>query len=64
MKNETNSVDDTASTTAAQPDSTATEDDGNSDFANNPVEDDSGSGRKLMSVAARFVSASLRVFGI
>lgn len=29
----------------------------------NPV-DDSGGGRKLASVAARFVSAALRVFGI
>ena len=65
VKNETNSVDDTAITTAAptQPDSTAAED-GGSDSANNPVEDDSGSGRQLMPVAARFVSAALRVFGI
>lgn len=31
----------------------------------NPTEDDtSGTGRKLASVAARFVSATLRVFGI
>ena len=64
VKNETNYVDETATTTPVQPDSTATEDDGNSDVANNPVEDDSGSERQLMSVAARFVSAALRVFGI
>ena len=63
VKNETNYADDTATTTPVQPDSTAAEDGGNSDGAN-PVEDDSGSGRKLASVAARFVSAALRVFGI
>ena len=61
VKNETNYVDET--TTTAQPDSTAAEDAG-SDGANPIVEDDSGSGRQLVSVAARFVSAALRVFGI
>ena len=62
VKNETNYVDET--TAPAQPDSPAEEDDG-SNVANNPVaEDDSGSGRQLMSVGARFVSAALRVFGI
>ena len=64
VKNETNYVDDTAPTTPAQSDSTAMEDGGNSDGANPVEEDDSGSGRKLVSVAARFVSAALRVFGI
>ena len=59
VKNET-SVDET--TTPAQPDSTVMEDDG-SDGADPVVIDDSGSGRKLASVAARFVSAALRVFG-
>ena len=61
VKNETNYVDETAA--PAQPDSTAVEDAG-SDGANPIVEDDSGSGRQLVSVAARFVSAALRVFGI
>ena len=61
VKNETNSADDTATTTPVQPDSTA--EDGGSGGVN-PVEDDSGSGRQLVSVAARFVSAALRVFGI
>ena len=58
VKNETNYVDDTAATsnTPVESDSTAVEDP--------VVEDDSGSGRKLASVAARFVSAALRVFGI
>ena len=59
VKNET-SVDET--TTPVQPGSTAAEGDG-SDGAT-PVEDDSASGRKLASVAARFVSAALHVFGI
>ena len=59
VKNETNYVDET--TAPAEPDSTA--EDGGSDSVN-PVEDDSGSGRQLVSVAARFVSAALRVFGI
>ena len=40
------------------------EDDGEADDANPVVEDDFGSGRQLVSVAARFVSAALRVFGI
>ena len=62
VKNETNYADDTETTAPAQPDSTA-EEGGNSDGAN-PVEDDSASGRQLVSVAARFVSAALRVFGI
>jgi hypothetical protein len=61
VKNETNYVDET--TAPAQPDNTAAED-GGSDAANPVVEDDSGSGRQLVSVAARFVSAALRVFGI
>ena len=64
VKNETNSADDTATAaTPAQPDGTAAEDGSNSNGAN-PVEDDSGSGRQLVSVASRFVSAALRVFGI
>ena len=58
VKNETNSVDET--TAPAQPESTAAEDDGSDPV----VIDDSGSGRKLASVGARFVSAALRVFGI
>ena len=63
VKNETNSADET--TAPAEPDdSTAAEDDGNSDGANPVVEEDSGSGRQLVSVAARFVLAALRVFGI
>ena len=61
VKNETNSVDETT-TVPAQPDSTV--EDGGSSNGANPVEEDSGSGRKLVSVAARFVSAALRVFGI
>ena len=62
VKNETNYVDGTAPTTPVESDSTV---DG-SDAANPVVEDDSdsGSGRQLASVAARFVSAALRVFGI
>ena len=62
VKNETNYVDGTAPTTPVESDGTA---DG-SDAANPVVEDDSdsGSGRQLVSVAARFVSAALRVFGI
>ena len=59
VKNETNSADDT---TPAQPDGIAEH--GGSDGANSTVEDGSGSGRKLVSVAARFVLAALRVFGI
>ena len=51
VKDETNYVDDTAPTTPVQSASTAAEDGGES-------------GRKLVSVAARFVSATLRVFGI
>ena len=63
VKNETNYGDATAA--PVQPDSTAAEDGSNSNANGaNPVEDDSGSGRKLVSVAARFVSAALRVFGI
>ena len=64
VKNETNSADDTANAAPApvQPDS-PTEEGDNSDGAN-PVEDDSGSGRQLVSVGARLVSAALRVFGI
>ena len=59
VKNETDSTGET--TTPAQPD---TEEDGSTDAANPVEEEDSASGRKLTSVAARFVSASLRVFGI
>jgi len=41
------------------------EDEGTTDDASDPIEDDSSSGRKLASsVAARFVSAALRIFGI
>ena len=67
VKNETNYTDGTTpttSTTPAQPDSTTVEDGGSSEDAANPAVDDSGSGRQLASVAARFVSATLRVFGI
>ena len=63
VKNETNYVDGNG-TTPAQPDSTAADDGGNSDVANPVMDDDSGSGRQLVSVAARFVSAALCVFGI
>ena len=53
VKNETNSA------TPAQPDRPV------DDVGSDPVViDDSGSGRQLMSVGARFVSAALRVFGI
>jgi hypothetical protein len=62
VKNETNYVDGT--TSPAQPNSTAVEDGGSTDAANPAVEDDSAGGRQLASVAARFVSAALRVFGI
>ena len=62
VKNETNYVDETAA--PDQPDSTAAEEDSNADAANPAVEDDSAGGRQLASVAARFVSAALRVFGI
>ena len=56
VKNETNYVDDTA-TAPVEPDSSA----GDGNEGANPVEDDgSGSGRKLVSVAARFVSAALQ----
>ena len=59
VKNETNSAGETMS--PAQPD---TEEYVGTD-ASAPTEvDDSASGRKLASVAARFVSAALRVFGI
>ncbi len=53
-QNETDSTDET--TAPAEP---STAEDGDTD----PI-DDSASGRKLASVAARFVSAALRVFGI
>ncbi len=59
VKDETDSAGETMA--PAQPD---TEEDGGTDPAT-PIEDDSaGNGRKLASVAARFVSAGLRVFGI
>ena len=64
VKNETNYVDETTAPAPAQPDSTAAEEDSGSDAANPVVEEDSGSGRQLVSVGARFVSAALRVFGI
>ena len=57
VKNETISADETATTPPVQPDD-------NGDNATPVVEEDSGSGRQLVSVAARFVSAALRVFGI
>ncbi len=60
VKNETNYVDET--TAPAEPDSS--EDDGGIDAANPVGDDPSGSGRKLASVASRFVSAALRIFGI
>ena len=63
VKNETNYADDTATATSVESDGTDAQDDGGSD-GEYPVEDDSGSGRQLVSVAARFVSAALRVFGI
>ena len=65
VKNETNYVDETATTTPVESDSTAVED-GGSDAANPVVQDDSdsGSGRQLVSVATRFVSAALRVLAI
>ncbi len=57
VKNATDSSTD-ETTAPAEPD---TKEDGDTD----PIEDDSaGDGRKLASVAARFVSAALRVFGI
>ena len=61
VKNETNYVDETATAAPVQSDSSAGD---GTDGANNPVDSDSGSGRQLASVAARFVSAALRVFGI
>ena len=63
VKNETNYADDTATATSVESDGTDAQDDGGSD-GEDPVEDDSGSGRQLVSVAARFVSAALGVFGI
>jgi len=60
VKNETNSAGETMSPT--QPDITVEDVDTDT---TTPIEvDDSASGRKLTSVAARFVSAALRVFGI
>ena len=58
VKNETDSANET--TTSAKTNSTV------EDAGTNPTTpiDDSSSGRKLASVAARFVSAALRVFGI
>ena len=63
VKNETHYADDTATAISVESDGTDAQDDGESVGAD-PVEDDSGSGRQLVSVAARFVSAALRVFGI
>ncbi len=61
VKNETVSAGET--TAPAQPDITVGDGGGGTDSAT-PIEDDSASGRKLSSAAARFVSAALRVFGI
>jgi len=58
VRNETDSAGET--TAPAEP---GTAEDGGTDAAD-PTEEDSASGRKLASVAARFVSAALRVFGI
>ena len=58
-KNETNPTDDVA--TPAQPD--ITDEDGGAADTTNPV-NDSGSERKLVSVAAKIVLAALPVFGI
>ena len=57
-----NETDSTGETTVPAAPGTA-EDGGTTDPAD-PTEDDSSSGRKLASVAARFASAALRVFGI
>ena len=58
VKNETDS---TGAMTPAEP---GTAEDGGTNAAT-PIDDGSaGNGRKLASVAARFVSAALRVFGI
>ena len=64
VKNETDSTGEITTTTPAEPD---TEEDGGSGTNTaTPIEDDgsAGNGRKLTSVAARFVSAALRVFVI
>ena len=61
VKDETKSADETNA--PAQSD-TAAEDGGPDDANNLVVEDDSGSGRQLVPVGARFVLAALRVFGI
>ncbi len=58
VKNETDSAGET--TVPAAP---GTAEDGGTDTSTT-TEEDSASGRKLTSVAARFVSAALRVFGI
>ena len=61
MKNDTQ-----PSNESATPTQSDTADEGSADGAT-PVEDEedpSGTGRKLASVASRFVSAALRVFGI
>ena len=59
VKNETDSTGET--TSSAEP---GTGDGGTVTGPATPIEDDSSSGRKLASVAARFVSAALRVLGI
>ena len=60
VMNETDSAGET--TVPAEPN---TEDGGSGTNPATPIDDDSaGNGRKLASVAARFVSAGLRVFGI
>ncbi len=61
VKNETDSTGET--TSSAEPNTT--EDGGTVTDPATPIEDDSaGNERKLTSVAARFVSAALRVFGV
>ncbi len=61
VKGETDSAGETTSTTEPN-----TEDGGSGSDVSTPIEEDdsAGNGRKLASVAARFVSAGLRVFGI
>ena len=62
VKGETDSTGESETTSPAAPN---TEDGGTVTDPATPIEDDSaGNGRKLASVAARFVSAGLRIFGI
>ena len=63
VKNEADSA--AGETTVVVPAAPGTAEDGGTTNASDPTEEDSASGRKLTSsVAARFVSAALRVFGI